>query len=167
MKNFLIRCILYLLKLLGYKQIQSNFGGLKFMYVVKADNPDVGFNVSFVVTDSEGHEVSTDSYNVFITSDNEEAVSLELDETGLGGVAHFGSPGLANVNVTVEDLASNLLGSFGAQFTVTAGDPAAVAGGAIIFDGLLEVTPEVPEVPETPEEPETPEFPDEEEPIIP
>lgn len=177
MRNFLIRCLLKLLKWLGHKQYQI-LGGIDFMYLVQADNPDVGFSVNFTVVDSEGHEVPADSYNVVITSDNEDAVLLDVDESGVAGTAHFGSPGLANVNVTVEDLSGNILGSMGAQFTVVPGDPAAVFGGTIVFEGLEEAAPEEPEE-ETPEEPEegeegeeggeeeNPEFPDEEEPIIP
>ena len=129
---------------------KSTFKG-DIMYIVKADHPDVGFSLSFTVTDSEGNVVPDSALEVFVESDNEEAVDILVDETGRAGTVHFGSPGLANVNVTVEDAEGDLLGSFGAQFTVTAGDPAAIMGGTLVFEGLSEegtpVEPPVEEVP--------------------
>jgi hypothetical protein len=55
----------------------------------------------------------------------------------LTGVVHFGAPGIASLNVQVSS-GGNLLGSFGAQFTVTAGDVSAITGGTIQFEGLTE-----------------------------
>jgi hypothetical protein len=134
----LIREILYaILKKLENSQGQSNFKG-DIMYIVKTDNPDVSFNVNFTVTDSEGNTVPEDSVTVTVESDNEDAVSVTADETGRTGTIHFGNPGLANLNVTVEGTGGNLLGSFGAQFTTTVGDANAIAGGEITFDGLTE-----------------------------
>jgi len=44
----------------------------------------------------------------------------------------------SNINVTVSLLDGTVVGSFGAQFTVTAGDPKAITGGSIAFEGLIE-----------------------------
>jgi hypothetical protein len=120
---------------------QKQFKG-DIMYIVKADNPEVGFNLSFTATDSEGNTVPTDTLNVNVESDNEDAVEVNTDAGGMSGTVTFGNPGLANVNVTVEDDDGNLLGSFGAQFTVTVGDPKAIAGGTLTFDGLTEAEAE-------------------------
>lgn len=115
----------------------SQFGG-KFMFIVKDNNPDVGFTTNFVVEDEEGVVLPDAATTMEIVSDNEDAVSITVDDTGKAGTVHFGAPGLANINATVLDANGALLGSFGAQFTVTAGDPAQIAGGAIVFDGLTE-----------------------------
>ena len=124
---------------------KSNFRG-DIMYIVKADHPEIGFNLSFTVTDSEGNE-----------SDNEDAVDITVDETGRAGTVMFGNPGLANVNATVESEEGVLLGSFGAQFTVTVGDPAAIVGGALVFEGLTEtIEPAPPVEPEPVVVPEVP-----------
>lgn len=105
----------------------------KFMYIVKNDNPDVGYTISYTAFDSEGNPLDASATVAEVISDNEAVVSVA------GNVVHFGDPGLANINVTVKDLAGNLIGSFGAQFTVTVGDPASIGGGTIAFDGLTEV----------------------------
>lgn len=110
------------------------------MFIVKADHPDVPFTINPPsVVDSEGNPVDPGTLRYAITTDNAEVVSLTLNPDGVSGTAHFGAPGLANVNVTVEPADGGaMLGSFGAQFTVTAGDPAAIVGGSITFDGLTE-----------------------------
>jgi hypothetical protein len=123
---------------------QSTFTG-EIMYIVKDDNPDVGFELAFVAKDSEGNEVPSDGLSVEITSDNEDAVAVNADETGRAGSIHFGAPGLANINVTVENDNGDLLGSFGAQFTVTTGDPASIMSGTLTFDGLTEAPAPAPE----------------------
>lgn len=116
------------------------------MYIVKADHPEIGFNLTFKVTDSEGNVVPDDSLIVMVESDNEDAVDITVDETGKAGTVMFGNPGLANVNATVESKEGVLLGSFGAQFTVTVGDPAAIVGGALVFEGLTETIEPAPPV---------------------
>lgn len=110
------------------------------MFIVKADNPDVNYSISFQITDSEGNVVPTPPVTVAVLSDNPPSVEIIQDPADqLKGVAHFGGPGLANINVTVTRTSDGLLlGSFGAQFTVTAGDPAAISGGTIAFEGLTE-----------------------------
>jgi hypothetical protein len=124
---------------------KSNFRG-DIMYIVKADHPEIGFNLSFTVTDSEGNVVPDSSLIVMVESDNEDAVDITVDETGRAGTVMFGNPGLANVNATVESEEGVLLGSFGAQFTVTVGDPAAIVGGALVFEGLTETIEPAPPV---------------------
>ena len=113
--------------------------GGKIMFIVKTDNPDVGYSiVKPEATDSEGNVIPDASLTFEAVSDNPDAVSLiPSDADPLAGVAHFGNPGLANINVTVKS-GDTLLGSFGAQFTITVGDPAAISGGGISFDGLTE-----------------------------
>ncbi len=119
---------------------QSKFRG-EFMYIVKADNPEVGFSVEFEAFDSEGNPAEEDSLDVTVESDNEDAVAVNFDEEAGTGTVTFGSPGLANLNVTVMDADGELLGSFGAQFTVTAGDPASISAGTLTFEGLEESKP--------------------------
>lgn len=127
---------------------KSEFKG-EFMYIVKADNPDVGFTVAYDTFDSEGNPIPEDNMNVEVVSDNESVVAVSFDDASDSGSVSFGSPGVANINATVMSLDGTLLGSFGAQFTVTVGDPASIAGGTIAFEGLEEV-------PETPTEPQPP-----------
>lgn len=115
------------------------------MFVVKADHPDVDFTITPPnALDSEGHQ--TDSpLRVGITSDNDDAVSITSTvDDELRGTVHFGNPGLANVNCTFW-AGNTLVGSFGAQFTVTAGDPSTISGGSITFTGLSE-EPEIADV---------------------
>ncbi len=111
------------------------------MFIVKDDNPDVAYSVgSPVVTDAEGHALDPQPALTFtVTSDNPDAVAITpVDPSNpIAGLVHFGAPGLANVNVTAS-AGDALVGSFGAQFTVTTGDPASISGGTISFDGLTE-----------------------------
>ena len=113
----------------------------KFMYIVKADNEAVRYSVEFDALDSEGNPVDESDLKVDITTDNSDVVSVETEEEGNqgSGKLSFGHPGLANINITVTDARKNLLGSFGAQFTVVAGDVASIAGGSLVIDGLEEV----------------------------
>lgn len=105
------------------------------MYIVKNDNPDVGYTLTYSVTDSEGNVLPNEETVAEVVSDNPDAVSVDP----ASGTVHFGNPGLANLNATIKDAdTGNLLGSFGAQFTVTTGDPAAISGGTIAFEGLTE-----------------------------
>lgn len=109
------------------------------MYIVKADNPDVGYVITPpTVTDSEGNPVPVDSLVYETVSDNPDVLTVNTVDP-LTGTVHFGAPGVANINVQVKDVDGDLLGSFGAQFTLTAGDPATIVGGAITFEGLTEV----------------------------
>jgi hypothetical protein len=119
------------------------------MFIVKADNPDVNYQIAppTNVTDSEGHLVTAPELAYEVTSDNLGAIVVNPDPADqLKGSVHFGgpnadgSPALANINVLIKKTSDGkVLGSFGAQFTVTAGDPAAIVGGGITFEGLTEV----------------------------
>lgn len=138
---------------------QPQFKG-DIMYIVKADNPEVGFTLSFTAKDSEGNETPDANLSVTAESDNEDAVQIALDgTTGRAGTVKFGNPGLANLNVTVKDANDRLLGSFGAQFTVTVGDPSSIAGGSLSFEGLTEASEEPTPTPTEPVPAPTPEEP--------
>jgi hypothetical protein len=128
-----------ILKILESKPKYKLKGG-SIMYIVKDDNPDVGYAISFEVTDSEGIPVPVGDVNVAVVSSDETVVSLIEDENDPNvGTAHFGAPGNAGVTVTVSLQDGTIVGSFGAQFTVTTGDAAAISGGKITFSGLTEV----------------------------
>ena len=116
------------------------------MYVVKNDNPDVPFVAAFQIVDAEGEAIpDPQGLQVETLSTNPGAVAIVPDPGGdpKKGSVHFGASGLAAVTTTVKKADGTLIGSFGAQFTVTVGDPAAVAAGTIAFEGLTEV-PETP-----------------------
>ena len=106
------------------------------MFIVKADHPAVPYTITPPqVTDSEGNPVAVDSLDFKVETSNPEAVAVIPDPP-----AADGTPSTAAVTVLVSDRATgSLLGSFGAQFTIPAGDPAAIVGGAITFEGLTEV----------------------------
>lgn len=126
-------------RLVGALTPKFTFKEGKFMYIVKTDNPDVNYSIApATVTDSEGNVVPDAQLTYEVSSDNEAVVSITPGPDGpLSGTVHFGNPGQANVNVNVL-FGATLLGAFGAQFTTTVGDPAAIAGGSISFDGLTE-----------------------------
>jgi len=115
--------------------------GANIMFIVKDDAADVAYSITApTVTDSEGHPVDPQPVLTFtVASDNDAAVSITPTDPAnpVAGTVHFGAPGLANINVTASS-GDTLVGSFGAQFTVTTGDPAAITGGTIAFDGLIE-----------------------------
>lgn len=137
------------------------YGG-KIMYVVKADTPNQRYEIvpPDSVTDSEGHRVNPETLDYEILSDNEGAIKLVPDDDNdpmrgtieIGGPAEDGTAALANVNVLVS-YKGTVLGSYGAQFTVTAGDPAAITGGGLRFPGLSEEP--APEEPSEEEDEET------------
>jgi hypothetical protein len=119
-------------------------GGM-FMYIVKDDNKDVGYVVNpGVVTDSEGVVIPDAQVTVEVVSDAPGVVEVIPGPDGKTGTVHFGAPGVASLNALVK-LGEVILGSFGAQFTVTVGDPAAISGGTISFEGLTEAP--VPPIP--------------------
>lgn len=118
------------------------------MFIVKADHPAVAYTIAPpTVTDSEGNPVPADALTYLVDSSNTEAVTVIPDEAGdpLKGMVSFGrpnpdgTPSTAAVTVLVSDTGGNLLGSFGAQFTIPAGDPVGIVGGSIAFEGLTEV----------------------------
>jgi hypothetical protein len=121
-----------------------NLKGGDFMYIVKDSQVDVPFQIGFTVTDAKGDPVPTTAVVVAVVSDNPSAVKVIPGADQLSGTVSFGvpnadgTPALANITVTVSLPDGTVVGSFGAQFTVTAGDPAAIAGGNIVFTGLVE-----------------------------
>lgn len=142
--------------LLGRRRsYQMQEGG--FMYIVKADNPDVRYVITPpTVTDSEGNTVPADSLTFEVSTSNPQGVEVTPDPADpLAGSVHFGgptadgTPAVASVVVLVKLQDGAVIGSFGAQFTVTAGDPAAIVGGSIAFEGLAEA----PVAPPPPAEP--------------
>ena len=117
---------------------QYHLLGGSFVIIVKDDHPDVEYVAGFQVTDSEGIVVPDTEYTVAVVSDNPASVEVTPDPTDqLKGNAHFGVPGNAGVVCTVSKLDGTVFGSFGEQFTVTAGDPATITGGTITFGDLV------------------------------
>jgi len=56
-----------------------------------------------------------------------------------GGPNADGAPAVANLTLQFTDPATGeVVGSLGAQVTVTAGDPAAIKGGSIVLGDLVE-----------------------------
>jgi hypothetical protein len=113
------------------------------MFIVKTDNEDVAYSiVPPSATDKEGNAIPEAKLDYDVQSDNSDVVSITPnDGDPLNGTVHFGNPGQANINVNISHK-GNLLGAFGAQFTTTVGDPAAIAGGGISFAGLTETPTE-------------------------
>lgn len=119
------------------------------MFTVKADNPDVPYKIMLPsLTDSEGNTLPTQAsdFDFSVESSNPGAVEIVPDDdadptTGsvkFGGPDADGNPNLGSVNVMGIHTPSGKGFSFGAQFTVTAGDPADITGGTISFEGLTE-----------------------------
>lgn len=111
---------------------------VKFMFVVKDDHVPVNFSLVLGdVTDAEGNAIPDAQLNVTVESDNPAAVAVEFDAAARTGSVSFGSPGQANVvaNVKTGDV---LLGTGAAAFTVTVGDPAAITGVSLNFEGITE-----------------------------
>lgn len=113
--------------------------GGAIVFIVKDNNPDVRYSITAPeVTDEEGNVIPAAQLSYEVTSDAPDVVSITADEGDeLHGTVHFGAPGQAAINVNVKS-GETLLGAFGAQFTVTTGDPAAIVGGGITFAGLTE-----------------------------
>ena len=124
----------------GIKPKFTIVNGGQLMFVEKADRPDVPYEITAPeVKDSEGNLVpdSQITYEVSSTDTSVVEVTPNPDDPKTGNV-HFGSPGQASINVNAK-VGSDLVQAFGAQFTLTAGDPASIVGGAINFPGLTEV----------------------------
>lgn len=132
--RWIIRILEWLLNRL--RQSHYTVEGM-FMYIVKDDNPDVGYHLAFTVTDAEGNPVDPGTLNVVVTT-TDPAVVAATPTDPMNGTVHFGNPGLSTFQVTVEKSDGTVLGSFAADFTVTTGDPAAISGGTVTFDGLTE-----------------------------
>jgi hypothetical protein len=142
-------------KLLGVLSIGCNpsttsMKGASFMFIVPDNQADVNYLITppTEIKDAEGFPVSTEGLSYEVTSDNESAVKVTPDPAdptrgtvSFGGPNADGSPALANINALVKSQGGAVLGSFGAQFTVTAGDAAQILGGSLSFDGLSEAQP--------------------------
>ena len=119
------------------------------MFVEQATREDTRYGIRPpTVVDAEGSAVDPQPDLAYeVTSTDATVVEiLPDDDNELAGTVHFGAPGIASVNVVVKDAETgDVVGSFGAQFTLVPGDPAAVVGGGISFEGLTEVEPQDPD----------------------
>jgi len=121
------------------RNLRGKEASIKIMYIVKDDNPDVGYAIEVgEVTDSEGNVIPDAQLQVEVASDNSASVEVVPGEDPKAGTIHFGAPGNANVTATVKDGNGNVLGTGAASFLVTTGDPAAITGVSLKFDGLTE-----------------------------
>jgi len=109
------------------------------MFIVKDDNPDVAYSITApAATDAEGNAIPDAELSYEVSSSDDSVVQITPNpDDAKTGTVHFGNPGQASLNVNVKT-GDVLLGAFGAQFTVTVGDPAAISGGSIGFDSLTE-----------------------------
>jgi hypothetical protein len=110
------------------------------MFILPDSQPDVNFSIDAPqVEDAKGVIIPNEKLTFGVVSDNPASVAVTLNPDGLSGSIKVGVPGLANLNATVKDTASGaLLGSFGAQFTITPGAASKIVGGDIRFAGITE-----------------------------
>jgi hypothetical protein len=129
----------------GY--LRPTITGGRIMFIVATDHEDVAYAiVPPSATDKEGNAIPEAKLDYEVLSDNPDVVSITASaDDPLKGTVHFGNPGQANINVNISHK-GKLLGAFGAQFTTTVGDPAAIAGGGISFEGLSEAPTEPTEL---------------------
>lgn len=148
--QLLLKVYLCLLEEAGYCQCTKPIGELKLMsnYIVKDDNPDVGFQLTLgEVKDAEGNVIDNPQGLVTeILSTDEGVVQFIPGATDRNGTVKFGSPGVGNLNYKVTDANGTVLGSGSDGFTVTTGDPAAITSISAAFDGLTPVS-ETPAAP--------------------
>jgi hypothetical protein len=146
--QWLLRIYVWLLaKAYGLNKLQT--GEIKMNYIVKDDNPDVGFSVTVGdVTDSEGQVIPDAQLTFEIAAvnppDGPEVLAVAINEDGKSGTVHFGAPGVAAFAVQVKDQNGNVLGSGSDGFTVTTGDPASISGVSTNFEGLTPVSEPTP-----------------------
>jgi hypothetical protein len=146
----LLKVYLCLLKGAGYC-LDNQKGEIKLManYVVKDDNPDVGFELTLGdVTDAEDNVISDPQGLTTEILSTHEGVVKFTGTSDKAGTVSFGAPGQANLNYNVKDANGKVLASGSDGFTVTTGDPAAVSSITAKFEGLNPVD-EVPPAPET------------------
>lgn len=113
---------------------------VRFVFKVKNDHQDESFSIALGnVTDAEG-EVLQDitSLSVEVTTSDPEVVDVTFDRATNSGTAHFGHSGVASLTASVKNANGDILGSGAADFTVTAGDPAAISDVKLAFGGLTE-----------------------------
>lgn len=126
--------------------VTLNFSGLKGTthtmadYIVKDDQPDVPYSVTLgEVTDAEGNVIADpQGLSVEVVSSDPSVVELTPADDKRGS-AHFGNPGQATVTANVKNEAGDILATGSANFTVTTGDPAAISGVEVGFEGLTPV----------------------------
>jgi len=129
----------------GQQHEGPHLKGGHFMIIVKDTNPDVRYAVGgFTVVDAEGSTVPGAVVDVTVESDNPSAVAVTPDAPTPGSAAGSvkfgspnpdGSPSQATVTAKVM-LGAKVVGLFTETFAVTAGDPEAIVGGAMTFEGL-------------------------------
>jgi hypothetical protein len=104
--QWLLRIYVWLLaKAYGLEKL--NQGEIKMNYIVKDDNPDVGFAVTVGdVTDSEGQVIPDAQLSFEIASSDESVLAVTVNEDGKSGSVHFGAPGVAAISVQVKDAAA-------------------------------------------------------------
>jgi hypothetical protein len=142
--NFLLVCnlagLLYLIRCNRARPAHPlPTGESKIMFIVKDDNPSVGYRVTpGTAVDAEGNEVSPEQLTVEVVSSDPDIVAVQPDPTdGTAGTISFGKPGDAAITATVSS-SGGIHAVYGAQFHITTGDPASISGGSIAFDGLTE-----------------------------
>jgi hypothetical protein len=132
----LLRIYVWLLERAYGSNIFNRIGEIKMNYIVKDDNPEVGFSVSVGdVKDAEGNVISDAELSYEIASSDDSVLGVTLNEDGKSGTVHFGNPGIAAFSVQVKS-GDTVLGSGGDSFTVTTGDPASISSVSTSFDGL-------------------------------
>lgn len=119
------------------------------MIIVKDTNPDVRYSVGgFTIVDAEQSPVPGAVVNVVVESDNPSAVAITPDADPAPGTAagsaKFGSPNPdgspSQATVTAKVMfGTKVVGLFTETFGVTAGDPEAIVGGTMTFEGLTPV----------------------------
>jgi hypothetical protein len=127
---------------------QPDNEGVEFMYIVKDDHEDVEYRIGEVTAqDAEGNAVDVAGMNVSVVS-SDPAVVKVTSRTPTEGKLSFGKPGNATVAATINAPSGQQIVRT-ANFVVTTGDVALIAGGNLEIDGLTEA-PEVPSIPDAP-----------------
>lgn len=122
----------------AYGQEISIIGDIKVNYIVKDDNPAVGFTVDTgEVTDAEGQVIAEPELTIECSSTDETVISVAANADGKSGTVSFGSPGQAAFQVAVKSKDGTVLGTGGDNFTVTTGDPAKISSVDVAFDGIV------------------------------
>lgn len=150
--QWLLRIYAALLERAYGLQTKKQIGDIRMHYILKNDNPDVGYKVELGdVTDAEG-EVITDpqGLTVQVVSSDSGVVSINGGEAE--GQVSFGHSGTAAVTVEVRNANGDVLASGGDTFTLTTGDPKAVTSVKTSFEGLVpaDETPAPEPVPPAP-----------------
>jgi hypothetical protein len=134
----------------------NSAGEVKVMaeYIVKDDNPSVGFKLIVgEVKDAEG-QVITDPTELAklqyeVTPGDDTVIGFAQDATPADGSAvsgqiSFGSPGSTGLSYSVKNANGDILAGGGDNLTVTTGDPNSVSSVVGQFDTLTPVEPANP-----------------------